>query len=66
MRYACLAALLALPGTVFAQYQLAPSPVLDIHALTPDVRLGGYVSVRSTERRDTVTFIVNHPNISAL
>src|SRR3989442_5771800 len=49
-----------------AQYPLAVTPVLDVHALTPEVRLGGYVSGRGTERRDTVTVIVNRPRGTAM
>ena len=53
-------------STLAAQYALAPTPVLDLHALTPEVRLGGYVSVRGTERRDTVTVIVNRARVTAM
>lgn len=48
-----------------AQYPLAPSPVLDLDALTPELRLGGYVSVRETLRRDTLTFTVNRARLTA-
>jgi hypothetical protein len=43
-----------------------PSPVLNLHTLTPEVRLGGYVSVRGAERRDTVTVIVNRARVTAM
>jgi len=54
------------PSILAAQYPLAVTPVLDVHALTPEVRLGGYVSVRGTERRDTVTVIVNRARVTAM
>ena len=53
-------------NTLAAQYAVAPTPILDLHALTPEVRLGGYVSVRGTERRDTVTVIVNRARVTAM
>jgi len=48
-----------------AQYPLAPSPVLDLKSLTRELRLSGYVSVRQTLRRDTLTFIVNRARLTA-
>jgi hypothetical protein len=54
------------PTVAAAQYALAPTPVLDLHALTPELRLSGYVSVRGTERRDTVTVIVNRARVTAV
>ncbi|OLD19993.1 MAG: hypothetical protein AUJ01_04955 [Acidobacteria bacterium 13_1_40CM_3_65_5] len=48
-----------------AQYPLAPSPVLDMKSLTRELRLSGYVSVRQTLRRDTLTFIVNRARLTA-
>jgi len=67
-RSVCLGVVSGILGasSLAAQYPLAPSPVLDLHSLTPDVRLGGYVSVRATERRDTVTFIVNRARVTAM
>ena len=63
----CAGVLIALgPSILAAQYPLAVTPVLDVHALTPEVRLGGYVSVRGTERRDTVTVIVNRARVTAM
>lgn len=50
--------------TLAAQYPLAPSPVLDVRTLTHELRLGGYVSVRETLRRDTLTFIVNRARLT--
>ncbi len=47
------------------QYPLAPSPVLDTRTLTRELRLGGYVSVRQTLRRDTLTAIVNRARLTA-
>jgi hypothetical protein len=56
----------ALLGTrLTAQYPLAPSPVLDLHTLSHDVRFGGYVSARGTERSDTATFVVNRARVTA-
>ena len=46
-------------------YPLAPSPVLDLHTLSKELRLGGYVSVRETLRRDTLTAIVNRARLTA-
>src|SRR3989475_8580796 len=54
------------PSVLAAQYPLAVTRVLDVHALTPEVRLGGYGSVRGTERRDTVTVIVNRARVTAM
>lgn len=47
------------------QYPLAPSPVLDLRAMTRELWLGGYVSARQTLRRDTLTFIVNRARVTA-
>jgi hypothetical protein len=47
------------------QYPLAPSPVLDLHTLSRELRLGGYVSVRETLRRDTLTSVVNRARLTA-
>jgi hypothetical protein len=49
-----------------AQYPLSPSPVLDLQALTPELRLSGYVSARATERSDTLTFLVNRARLTAM
>jgi len=46
-------------------YPLAPSPVLDLHSLSHEVRLSGYVSVRETLRRDTLTAVVNRARLTA-
>ncbi len=46
-------------------YPLAPSPVLDLHTLSKELRLGGYVSVRETLRRDTLTAVVNRARLTA-
>lgn len=46
-------------------YPLAPSPVLDLRTLSHELRLGGYVSVRETLRRDTLTAIVNRARLTA-
>ena len=59
-----LAGLMPLAAPLAAQYPLAPSPVLDLHALTHDLRFGGYVSARATVRRDTVTFVVNRARLT--
>ena len=48
-----------------AQYPLAPSPVLDVKSLTRELRLSGYVSVRQTLRRDTLTAIINRARLTA-
>ncbi|MGE5802079.1 MAG: hypothetical protein ACM358_07460 [Gemmatimonadota bacterium] len=53
-------------ATLAAQYPLAPSPVLDLHTLAPELRLSGYLSVRATQRRDTLTFNVNRARVTAL
>jgi len=64
---ALVTGMLALVGqTLAAQYPLAPSPVVDLHSLTPDLRFGGYVSVRGTSRRDTLTFSVNRARLTAM
>ena len=47
-----------------AQYPLAPSPVLDLHALTHELRLSGYVSARETLRRDTLTAVINRARLT--
>ncbi|HJR66203.1 MAG TPA: porin [Gemmatimonadaceae bacterium] len=47
-----------------AQYPLVPSPVLDPGILRGEVRLGGYVSIRETIRRDSSTFNVNQARIT--
>ena len=47
--------ILVVVQAVGAQYPLAPSPVLDLHTLTRELRLSGYVSARETLRRDTLT-----------
>lgn len=62
-----LTALLSLapPPPLAAQYPLAPSPVLNLEALAREVRFGGYLSARGTERRDTTTFVVNRARITA-
>ncbi len=49
---------------VAAQYPLVPSPVLDPGLLRGEVRLGGYVSIRETIRRDSSTFNVNQARIT--
>ena len=59
------AGLLLLVQAAGAQYPLAPSPVLDLHALTRELRLSGYVSARETLRRDTLTAIVNRARLTA-
>ncbi len=46
-------------------YPLAPSPVLDLHTLSHELRLGGYLSARQTLRRDTLTAIVNRARLTA-
>jgi len=48
-----------------AQYPLAPSPVLDLHTLTRELRLSGYVSARETLRRDTLTAVINRARLTA-
>ncbi len=56
IRPALVLSSVALLGTpLTAQYPLAPSPVLDLRTLSHDVRFGGYVSARGTERSDTAT-----------
>jgi hypothetical protein len=47
-----------------AQYPLAPTPVLDLSALSPEPRFSGYVSVRQTWRDDTSTFLVNRARVT--
>ena len=47
-----------------AQYPLAPSPVLDLHTLTRELRLSGYVSARETLRRDTLTAVINRARLT--
>src|SRR5437879_998584 len=46
------------------QYPLAPSPVLDLHTLTRELRLSGYVSARETLRRDTLTAVINRARLT--
>lgn len=53
-------------SSLAAQYPLAPSPVLDLTTLAPELRLSGYVSVRGTVRSDTLTFIVNRARVTAM
>ncbi len=57
--------ILVVVQAVGAQYPLAPSPVLDLHTLTRELRLSGYVSARETLRRDTLTSIVNRARLTA-
>jgi Phosphate-selective porin O and P len=65
---------LSLAGAVFvslapasrAQYPLVPSPVLDIRTLKPTPRLGGYISVRGTERNDSTGFIINRARLTVM
>jgi len=58
-------ALALLVQAAASPYPLAPSPVLDLHTLSHELRLGGYVSVRETLRRDTLTTIVNRARLTA-
>ena len=57
--------LLLVVQTATAQYPLAPSPVLDLRTLSRELRLAGYVSVRETLRRDTLTAVVNRARLTA-
>jgi hypothetical protein len=50
-------------GRSMAQYPLAPSPVLDSRMFTSDVAFNGYLSVRETIRRDSMTFAVNRARL---
>lgn len=61
-----LACSLAIGGVhpLAAQYPLAPTPVLDLSALSPEPRFSGYVSVRQTWRDDTSTFVVNRARVT--
>jgi hypothetical protein len=47
-----------------AQYQLAPSPVLDSRLFSREPLFSGYLSVRETVRRDSSTFAVNRARIT--
>jgi len=47
-----------------AQYPLAPSPTLDVSSMSPEVKLGGYIAVRSTHRNDSTTTIVNRARVT--
>jgi hypothetical protein len=47
-----------------AQYPLAPSPVLDSRMFSRDVAFNGYLSVRETIRRDSMTFAVNRARLT--
>jgi hypothetical protein len=49
-----------------AQYPLAPTPVLDLSALSPEPRFSGYVAVRQTWRDDTSTFVVNRARVTVM
>jgi len=59
------AGLLLIVQAAGAQYPLAPSPVLDLHTLTRELRLSGYVSARETLRRDTLTAVINRARLTA-
>jgi hypothetical protein len=58
--------LVSLVATSRAQYPLVPSPVLDIHTLEPKPRLGGYISIRGTERNDSTGFIINRGRLTVM
>src|SRR5687767_12659124 len=47
-----------------AQYPVAPTPVINLGALTREPRFSGYVSVRETYRSDTATFIINRARMA--
>ena len=46
-----------------AQYPVNPTPVISTGSLTPDPRLGGYISLRETVRDDTMTFTLHRARI---
>jgi hypothetical protein len=60
-----LALIVQVAAAPLPPYPLAPSPVLDLHSLSHELRLGGYVSVRQTLRRDTLTAVVNRARLTA-
>src|SRR5467141_5340251 len=47
-----------------AQYPVAQCSVLDLHALTGELRRSGYVSARETLRRDTLTAVINRARLT--